>query len=96
MMPHPKPITVDPAATVSVFCAVAETIDPTMASTSPVITVHLRPNISLRLPAKEKDTDEAIDHPPRIHVTFSVSPKSVPIGTRIPETRMKPSAIGQT
>jgi len=96
MMPQPKPITVDPAATVSVFCAVAEMIDPAMASTSPVMTVHLRPNMSLRLPASEKETDEAIDHPPRIHVTFSVSPKSVPIGTKIPETRINPSAIGQT
>jgi len=96
MIPHPNPIIVDPAATVSVVCAVAETMDPTIARTSPVMTVYLRPKMSLRLPASEKETEEAIDQPPSIHVTSAVSPKSFPMGTRMPETRMKPSAIGQT
>lgn len=112
-MPHPKPITVEPAATVSVVFAVHATIlgpsefvthledirltDPTIASTSPLTIVHLRPKMSEADPPRLNDTEDAMDQPPTIQVMFAVSPsRSVAIGTRILVTKTKPQEIGQT
>lgn len=70
--------------------------DPTMLKSWPVTMVHLLPKTSLRLPAMEKDTEDAIDQPPTSQVIlFSVSPSSVPTRTRIPVTRANPHDIGQ-
>lgn len=67
-----------------------------MARTSPIMTVYRRPKMSLKLPAIENETDDAMDQPPTIQVMLIVSPRSVPIWTRMAEGMMKPHDIGQT
>ena len=52
--------------------------------------------MSLRLPAMEKETDEATDQPPGIQPILVVSPSAVPMGTRIPTARTKPQLRGAT
>ena len=68
--------------------------DPIRANISPETIVQRRPKTSLRLPAKEKETDEAIDQPPTIHEMFTVSPKSVPIGSSMPDGKRNPHEMG--
>jgi hypothetical protein len=50
--------------------------------------------MSLRLPAKEKDTDDAIDHPPAIQVILVTSSSAVPIWTMTAVTRVQPIPTG--
>jgi hypothetical protein len=52
--------------------------------------------MSLRLPAIENETDEAIDHPPTIQVILVRSPSAVPIWTMTDVTVAKPIATGAT
>lgn len=67
-----------------------------MLKSWPETMVQRRPNTSLRFPAMENDTEDAIDQPPTNQVILlSVSPSSVPTRTRIPVTRAKPHDIGQ-
>lgn len=103
---------VDPATSVNVVWAVHATIfaglarlelqmesvrtEPMIARTSPETMVHRLPKISDKDPAREKLTEEAMDQPPTIQEMFSVSPRSVPTGTRIPVMRTKPQEIGHT
>ena len=70
--------------------------DPMVARTSPLTMVHRLPKISGRGSAIEKLTEDAMDQPPTIQLMFSVSPRSVLTGTRIPVIRTKPHEIGQT
>lgn len=52
--------------------------------------------MSLREPAIEKETEDAIDHPPGIQAMFEVSPSSVPIWKRIAVGRRNPPETGPT
>jgi hypothetical protein len=52
--------------------------------------------MSLNFPATEKETDEAMDHPPGIHPMFATSPITVPTGNRILVIRIKPQEMGAT
>lgn len=56
----------------------------------------LRPKMSLIEPAREKETEEAIDHPLMTHPTLVVSPRAVAIPKTMEEAMINPQAIGAT
>lgn len=56
--------------------------------------VHRLPNTSDNPPAIENETEEAMAHPPTSQVILVGSPRSVPIGIRIPVAKQKPQEIG--
>jgi hypothetical protein len=69
---------------------------PTTAKACPLRVTYLRPKMSLSEPAMEKETDDAIDHPPGIQAMFETSPNSVPIWKRIAVMRRNPPETGPT
>lgn len=56
--------------------------------------VQRLPKISDNPPAMEKDTEDAIAHPPTSHVIFAGSPRSVPMGMMMAVTKANPHEIG--
>ena len=63
---------------------------------SPVSITFRRPKMSLRDPAREKETEDAIDHPDTTQPRFAKSPKAVPMGKRIDVVTIKPQETGAT
>ena len=57
---------------------------------------YRRPKISLSRPARPKETDDAIDQPDTIQPMSVVSPRSVPIWTRIEVAMRNPLEMGAT
>ena len=55
-----------------------------------------RPNMSLREPAREKETEDAIDHPDTTQPRSSKSPRSVAMGKRMEVATINPQDTGAT
>ena len=62
----------------------------------PASITFLLPKMSLIEPAREKETEEAIDHPLMTQPTLLGSPRAVAIPNTIEEAMTKPQAMGAT
>jgi hypothetical protein len=70
--------------------------DPTSETDCPARSTWRLPKMSLKEPASENDTEDAIDHPETTQPRLVVFPRSVPMSVKMDVATIKPQPNGAT